>query len=218
MRDSWIKQCNRHGGQSHRRPGPTSSRCKTSTANTVSRQPTTTHSYIPLPQGDTHTDQPFLFPPPPTGNIVRVGPNYLSFATPEAYRDIYGHVTSGNNHNNKNKRFLKSSLYERAEPMITNLRDPAAHAAQRRALSHAFSARALRDQEGVVHRYVDLLVRRLGDGLGGGGGRAVNATDAYNWLTFDVIGLWTLPRSAPPIWTLFVGLVIIVLMVFVVCR
>lgn len=79
-------------------------------------------------------------------------------------------------------------MYEREEPRITSARDPVEHATQRRALSHAFSARALRDQEDVVHKYVDLLVQQLGN-LGDNGRKGVNVTDAYNWLTFDVIGL-----------------------------
>ncbi|KUI60270.1 Isotrichodermin C-15 hydroxylase [Cytospora mali] len=115
------------------------------------------------------------------GDIVRIGPNSLSFATAEAYRDIYGHVTAGK------KKFLKSSMYEREEPRITSVRDPVVHAQQRKALSNAFSAKALRDQEDVVHQYVDLMVEQLGK-FGAGGQKPVNATDAYNWLTFDIIG------------------------------
>lgn len=54
-------------------------------------------------------------------------------------------------------------------------------------MSHAFSARALRDQEDVIHLYVDKLVAQLGK-LGKNGKEAVDATNAWNWLTFDVIG------------------------------
>ncbi|PSR87115.1 cytochrome P40 monooxygenase [Coniella lustricola] len=115
------------------------------------------------------------------GDIVRTGPNTLSFATVNAYRDIYGHVGQDK------KRFLKNAIYEREDPRITSVRDPAAHAEQRRALSHAFSARALRDQEDVVHQYVDALLRKLGE-LGEQGVQAVDMTEAYNWLTFDIIG------------------------------
>ncbi|KAG8168201.1 hypothetical protein KVR01_003890 [Diaporthe batatas] len=115
------------------------------------------------------------------GDVVRVGPNSLSFATPQSYRDIYGHVTHGK------KRFLKTKWYEADEPRIVRVRDPVAHAEQRRTLSHAFSARALRDQEDVVHLYVDLLLRQL-NVLGAGGSIPVNATEIWNWLTFDVIG------------------------------
>ena len=115
------------------------------------------------------------------GDVVRVGPNSLSFSTPQSYRDIYGHVTHGK------KRFLKNKWYEADEPRIVRVRDPVVHAEQRRTLSHTFSARALRDQEGVVHQYVDLLLKQL-NALGAGGGVAVNATEVWNWLTFDVIG------------------------------
>lgn len=105
----------------------------------------------------------------------------MTFATVQAYRDIYGHVTTGK------ERFLKSDAYDTEEPRISSVRDPAVHASQRKALSHAFSARALRDQEDVVHQYVDLLVKQLGN-FGAGGLKPINVTEAYNWLTFDVIG------------------------------
>lgn len=118
------------------------------------------------------------------GDIVRIGPNALSFTTVEAYRVIYGHVE----HNKK--RFLKSVMYEREEPRIVSARDPTDHAMQRRALSHAFSAQALRNQEKVVHQYVDLLIEQLGN-LGDNGRKGVNVTDAYNWLTVDLIGKCT---------------------------
>lgn len=105
----------------------------------------------------------------------------MSFATPQAYRDVYGHVRHGES------RFLKNAWYELDEPRIVRTRDPIAHGHQRRALSHAFSARALRDQETVVHRYVDLLMDQFNK-LGKGGKESVDATSAWNWLTFDVIG------------------------------
>lgn len=85
------------------------------------------------------------------------------------------------------ERFLKSDAYDTEEPRISSVRDPAVHSSQRKALSHAFSARALRDQEDVVHQYVDLLVKQLGN-FGAGGLKPINVTEAYNWLTFDVIG------------------------------
>lgn len=116
------------------------------------------------------------------GDIVRIAPNDLSFSNVDAYRDIYGHVGQDK------KRFLKTAAYEREEPRIVSERDPAQHALQRRALSHAFSARALRDQELVVHQYVDLLLEQFGN-LGENGKKGVNVTNAMNWLTFDIIGL-----------------------------
>ncbi|ROV99477.1 hypothetical protein VMCG_06412 [Cytospora schulzeri] len=114
-------------------------------------------------------------------DVVRVAPNTLAFVTPQSYRDIYGHATQGR------KRFLKNEWYEQDEPRITRVRDPVSHAEQRKALSHAFSARALRDQEIVIDQYVDLLIEQLGK-LGSNGEKAVDATAAWNWLTFDIIG------------------------------
>lgn len=112
---------------------------------------------------------------------MRTGPNRLSFATPQAYRDIYGHVKHGE------KRFLKNEWYELDEPRIVRVRDPVVHAQQRRALSHAFSARALRDQEAVIQKYVDQLMDQIAN-LGSNGKEPVNMTRAWNWLTFDIIG------------------------------
>lgn len=89
------------------------------------------------------------------------------------------------------ERFLKSDAYDCEEPRISSVRDPAVHASQRKALSHAFSARALRDQEDVVHQYVNLLVKQVGN-FGAGGLKPINVTEAYNWLTFDVIGEFVL--------------------------
>lgn len=121
---------------------------------------------------------------------MRVGPNTLSFSTPQSYRDIYGHVSHGK------KRFLKAKWYEADEPRIVRVRDPIVHAEQRKTLSHAFSARALRDQEAVVHRYVDLLLNQV-NALGDSGKIPVNATEVWDWLTFDVIGKST-QRLPPP--------------------
>lgn len=58
----------------------------------------------------------------------------------------------------------------------------------RRNLAHAFSAKALREQEGVVLRYVDRWVEQLGRLGWGEGGRGVNAVEWFNWVTFDIIG------------------------------
>lgn len=136
---------------------------------------------------------------PLLGDVVRSGPNMLSFASVPAYKDIYGHVKHGE------KRFLKNQWYDpkydtaHQEPRIVRVRDPVVHGQQRKALSHAFSARALRDQEEVVHYYVNLLVQQFKN-LGKDGQEPVNASLAWNWLTFDVIGK-TNPRpcTTPPL-------------------
>lgn len=60
------------------------------------------------------------------------------------------------------------------------------HTRFRRVLSHAFSEKALANQESLLQQYVDLLIHQL---------REVTAKDKapqdmtvwYNWTTFDVI-------------------------------
>lgn len=116
------------------------------------------------------------------GDVVRVAPNELSFASLQSYLDMYGHVMKGRG------RFLKSSFYEDSgPPRVTNATDPEVHARQRKALSHAFSAKALRDQEVVVQEFVDLLMKQLSK-LGEDGQKAIDVSDAFNWVTFDIIG------------------------------
>ncbi|KAJ0116066.1 hypothetical protein J7T55_005012 [Diaporthe amygdali] len=116
------------------------------------------------------------------GDVVRVGPNELSFSCVQSFRDIYGHAKS------PEKRFLKTEMYDNGEPpRVSTARDPALHAQQRKTLSNAFSAKALRDQESVIQKYIDLFVDKL-DQWGDSGRKAINITPAVNWLMFDIIG------------------------------
>lgn len=61
----------------------------------------------------------------------------------------------------------------------------AAHGRQRRTVSHAFSDRALKDQEVLLQRYVDLLVNRLKEV--NPKSPVVNLAEWLNWTTFDII-------------------------------
>lgn len=63
---------------------------------------------------------------------------------------------------------MKSTFYEigQEEPGVVAERRPDRHRETRRLLSHGFSATALKDQEDVIQRYVDLFVDQLAN-LGG---------------------------------------------------
>ena len=113
---------------------------------------------------------------------MRIAPNELSFATVQSYHDIYGHALKGK------KKFVKSTWYDRGDhPGIVSVRDPKEHSRQRKYLSHAFSAKSLRNQEALIHGYLDLLLGQLRK-LGGPEGEGINIEEALNWLTFDIIG------------------------------
>lgn len=87
-----------------------------------------------------------------------------TFATPQSYQDIYGHIRAGR------QTFLKGESYTagpESDYGIVTIRDPARHRVVRKSLSHAFSAKALRIQTDVVLKYVDSWVdqvKKHGDG------------------------------------------------------
>lgn len=60
------------------------------------------------------------------------------------------------------------------------------HARVRRLFSPAFSERALRQQEPLFRRYVDLLMYKI-SGVGEEGKKAVEMTQLLNFATFDVM-------------------------------
>ncbi|RTE67812.1 hypothetical protein BHE90_017814, partial [Fusarium euwallaceae] len=79
-------------------------------------------------------------------------------------------------------------------PDIVFTIDPEQHRPQRRSLSHAFSAKALRESEGIIRNHVWLFVEQIGKhGSPGSGG--VDMSAVYNWLTFDIIGELTFGES-----------------------
>jgi cytochrome P450 len=65
--------------------------------------------------------------------------------------------------------------------------DNATHARQRRLLSHAFSEKALKDQEGLIGGYVDTLITKLRIAVRHGSS-AVDIKSWMNFTTFDITG------------------------------
>lgn len=114
------------------------------------------------------------------GDVVRIAPNELSYCGPDSAKDIYGHRVG--------RQQLSKDLLGYPPPLggvhsiITAPHDD--HARFRRLLSHAFSEKALRDQEPLIKEYVDLLLNRLHENSS----KVVDMVAWYNWTTFDVIG------------------------------
>ncbi|KAJ5637723.1 Cytochrome monooxygenase lcsI [Penicillium lividum] len=117
------------------------------------------------------------------GDTVRVGPQRLVYRSPQAWKDIYGHRKSGTG------SFIKDPMFYIRGPTGPNLinADDADHSRERRLLSHAFSEKALREQESLIQAYVDLLVDRLNGQIAAGRG-AIDMCRWYNYTTFDIIG------------------------------
>lgn len=64
------------------------------------------------------------------------------------------------------------------------------HTRVRRLLAHAFSSKALHEQETLLHTYADLLVQKLHEQIGTSstGTRVIDINQWYNFTTFDLIG------------------------------
>lgn len=135
------------------------------------------------------------------GPIVRVTPNEVAFAQPEAWADIHQSRQENDNSDpssgqastrNYRGEFLKDPSWW-APPMgdafsvITSI-DPEQHAHMRKILAPAFTARALKAQEPFIQRYVNLLVERLHEAATSPEKEEVDMHAWFNFTTFDIFG------------------------------
>jgi hypothetical protein len=58
----------------------------------------------------------------------------------------------------------------------------------RKMLSHAFSTKALLEQEPLISRNVDTFIHKIGTIKADGGKRGVDITRWFNHVTFDIMG------------------------------
>lgn len=111
------------------------------------------------------------------GEIVRFGPNEVSFITAQAWKDIYGH----------GHRQLPKALHSASNKLDILSANDADHSRLRKSLSHAFSAKGLQAQEPILMVYVDKLIERL-KGIAESNDPTANLARWYNLATFDLIG------------------------------
>lgn len=126
------------------------------------------------------------------GDIVRVGPNELSVASPSAWDDIYSN--RGENHQ---LAYPKSEVWHgdmgpkgTASSIFTTL-DFKEHSGMRRYLEPAFTERAALQQEPILQQYADLCVERIKERIASAPSKRGLDVDIVQWLNFyffDVIG------------------------------
>jgi cytochrome P450 len=118
------------------------------------------------------------------GPILRVAPNEITFAHPDAWNDIFqvrpGHLT-----------FKKDPLWwgrspGRAESIISAEGND--HARIRKLISYGFTPRALRAQEPVIQKYVSLFIEKLTEQVQGQSTAIVDVVPWFNYYTFDLFG------------------------------
>ncbi|PYH82071.1 cytochrome P450, partial [Aspergillus uvarum CBS 121591] len=124
------------------------------------------------------------------GPYFRMAPDEISFASEEAWHDIYawrpGH-----------KRAIRKPIFMKApEGIADNIittSNVKSHARVRGLMSHSFTENALREQAPLVQGHADVFIdqlRRLATKEAGGGESygLVNLTNWLNFFTMDVIG------------------------------
>lgn len=119
------------------------------------------------------------------GDVVRIAPNSLAYRAAPAWKDIYGHRKKGH------KIFRKDPALYAPTPNGVNAiitANDQEHARMRRLLTHAFSNKALREQEGILHVYADMLTDKLNGLFGDSSTPVIDLTRWFNFTTFDLIG------------------------------
>ncbi|KAH7065480.1 cytochrome P450 [Macrophomina phaseolina] len=124
------------------------------------------------------------------GPIVRIAPDELAISGAGS-----ANASSTRGHHHGAAEFQKWPHFYKPVPaaalndIITAPREE--HALLRRALSHGFSDRSMREQEPLIAKYIDLLIARLRERACADGTTSPPAVDImawYNYTTFDVIG------------------------------
>ncbi|KAG8156905.1 hypothetical protein KVR01_013318 [Diaporthe batatas] len=124
------------------------------------------------------------------GPVLRVAPNEVTFADEAAWADIFQTHTD-------NGQFLKDPLWWGGQTGLPNSLlsaiDPEEHATMRKVFVPAFTPRALRAQEPIIHQYVNLLVERLQELVAAAEEDGEKAADIdmvpwFHFTAFDIFG------------------------------
>lgn len=118
------------------------------------------------------------------GPVVRLTPTELSFNSEKSWKDIYG---SRPGHKNFHKDPIHVGSVQAVPGVVTiTMADDADHARQRRALSHAFSTKALLEQEYLLKIYIDTFRDKMNEFASSG--EVCDIADWFSYTTFDIIG------------------------------
>lgn len=117
------------------------------------------------------------------GDVVRITPDQLAFANPQAWKDIMGHRPAHAAEFEKSPQYY--SPIEGSPVHIINA-NKQYHSGLRKSLAHSFSDKKIREQEPIIMRYVKLLMERLHEKSGDD--KALDISAWYNFTSFDIIG------------------------------
>ncbi|RHZ53905.1 cytochrome P450 [Aspergillus thermomutatus] len=114
------------------------------------------------------------------GSIVRVAPDELSFIDGSAWQDIYAG-------SQRNKGLPKNDVIFGAQQFRSILDGTdEEHTRMRKVLASSFSNKNTDKQEGLLQRYLDILIRNLHQVARNS--KAINVVEWYTWFAFDTTG------------------------------
>ncbi|PYH92148.1 cytochrome P450 monooxygenase-like protein, partial [Aspergillus ellipticus CBS 707.79] len=119
------------------------------------------------------------------GDVVRTSPDQVSYACAEGWRSIYGHASATKKATEKDPRFFGLTL--NGTPDLIRALGPD-HSRYRRNFSHAFSDRALREQQPLIAHYADMLIAKMQGIIQADPKATVEMVFLYNLTTFDIMG------------------------------
>jgi benzoate 4-monooxygenase len=116
-------------------------------------------------------------PPRFLGTFVRIAPNHVSIADPDAFKVIYGHGTGG----------LKAAFYDpivSTFPDILTTRNRAEHSRKRKTVAHIFSLKSVLEYEPYIRLHAEGLLRQW-DKFAEGGKKGLSSNECDGWFGRD---------------------------------
>ncbi|KAF2791648.1 cytochrome P450 [Melanomma pulvis-pyrius CBS 109.77] len=120
------------------------------------------------------------------GEVVRLSPDRLSYISAQAWKDIAGHRIGGRKENTKDPVFYFPDSSEGYS--LINTEGVHEHSRIRKIFSNAFSDKALKLQEPLIKKYVDLLVDLIRQSVSAKADVNLDLVKLYNCTTFDIMG------------------------------
>jgi len=120
------------------------------------------------------------------GRVVRVAPGDLSYIDAQAWKDVYGHRIGEKGNIPKHRVFYGEPI--NGSRSLLHPSPDVEHARVRKIFTHAFSDKALKEQEPLFQTYVNMLIRKLQQELDMNPQHALDMVKPYNFTTFDIMG------------------------------
>ena len=140
-----------------------------------------------------HREQTILRLHKQYGPVVRIGPNCVTVADPEALDLILG--LKSNLDKSDHVKPMQNPVEGEVLPMLIAAIDSKVHAQRKRPIANAFSMSTLLGYENIVDENINRLTRRLREEYVEGKSKQICSIDKWmHWFSFDLIGQATFSK------------------------